>query len=179
MPDQEFSFGFSSSLFYLIALFPAAVGAGLIYGGTRMSPHIVFYGLGVIVLGLAVLLALNAYSTNHITLRVTGDAIEYNSLLRKRSFAKSELKLGDVQKISISQKPELEPVRRKNGSDFAGLKEGWWVLRNGEKALVVLTDPQNAVYIPTTKGYVLLVSPTDANGFVAALKALGGDRSAI
>ena len=47
---------------------------------------------------------------------------------------------------------------------------GWFRLKNGEKALVSLTDRHRAVYVPTSRGYALLVSPAEPDSFLAALR---------
>jgi hypothetical protein len=39
--------------------------------------------------------------------------------------------------------------------------------------LVYLTDGRRAVYIPTERGYSLLLSPTDPDAFLAELHQLG------
>ncbi len=49
-----------------------------------------------------------------------------------------------------------------------------WGLGNGEKALLYLTDRKRAVYIPTTAGYSLLLSPADPDGFLSRLRAVLG-----
>ena len=39
------------------------------------------------------------------------------------------------------------------------------------KGLLFLTDPSHAIYLPTTEGYSLLISPADPEAFLAAFKA--------
>jgi hypothetical protein len=56
------------------------------------------------------------------------------------------------------------------GSGLPGYAGGWFRLRNGERALVYLTDRRNAVIVPTDLGYTILVSPGDPSGFVEALR---------
>ena len=53
---------------------------------------------------------------------------------------------------------------------LSGLRYGWFKLQNGEKALLVLTNPKHAIYIPTTEGYSLLVSPERSDDFLQKLK---------
>jgi hypothetical protein len=55
------------------------------------------------------------------------------------------------------------------GTGLPGYRAGWFRLRNGEKALLYLTDANRAVYIPTTAGYGVLFSPVDPEAFLAAL----------
>ena len=56
------------------------------------------------------------------------------------------------------------------GTGLPGYKAGWFKLQNGEKALLSLTDTRRAVYVPTSRGFALLVSPAQPDSFVAALR---------
>ena len=58
------------------------------------------------------------------------------------------------------------------GTGLPGYQSGWFRLRNGERALVYLTDRRKAVYVPTALGYSLLLSPDDPGAFLSALEAV-------
>ena len=45
-------------------------------------------------------------------------------------------------------------------------------MHSGEKALVYMTDRTRAVYVPTTAGYSVLVSPADPEAFVSAVRGM-------
>jgi hypothetical protein len=62
------------------------------------------------------------------------------------------------------------------GTGLPGYRSGWFRLRNGEKALLYLTDTSRAVYVPTTAGYGVLLSPQNPDEFVAALRGIGKAR---
>lgn len=79
-------------------------------------------------------------------------------------------------RVSVSPGSELMPTRRTMGTGLPGYRSGWFRLRNGEKALVYLTDASRAVYVPTTAGYGVLLSPANPDEFVAALRGLGKAR---
>ena len=66
---------------------------------------------------------------------------------------------------------DLRPKWRTNGVGLPGYSIGWFRLRNREKALVFLTDRKHAIYIPTTEGYVVLISPQNPDAFVKALRS--------
>lgn len=168
--NQEFPLGFSSNMFYVLALFPAVVAVSLGYAGTRMSPPVLYFGLAALIGALAVLFAFLAYSTNHIELRVNDDALEIAIPMRGKTLPYAALKLDEARRVDLGAQQDLEPVRRTNGSDFGGLRHGWFVLRSGEKAYVILTNSQDAIYIPTREGYALLVSPPNSAAFLAKLK---------
>lgn len=166
MASHEFSIGFSSNTFYLFAIFPALAALALMYTGTRLSPSILYFALGGLSLGIALALAYNGRNLNHLKIEITDTQL----IIGKHKVALSEIKHDQVRAADLAVEPDLVPARRKNGTEISGLREGWWLLKNGERAYVALTREQNAVYVPTTVGYSFLVSPTERDAFVAALK---------
>jgi hypothetical protein len=52
-----------------------------------------------------------------------------------------------------------------------GYKAGWFRTAGGRKALVFLRDPHKVVIIPHREGYLLMLNPADAEGFLQALKS--------
>ena len=68
--------------------------------------------------------------------------------------------------------PGLKPSWRTMGTGLPGYQSGWFRLKDGDKALVYLTDHDKAVLIPTTLGFCVLVSPQDPDGLVRALQSL-------
>ena len=167
MANHEFSIGFSSNTFYLFAIFPALAALALMYTGTRLSPSILYFALGGLVLGISLALAYNGYNLNNLKIQITATDL----VVGKHRVAISEIKLDQVRAADLATEPDLAPARRKNGTEISGLREGWWVLKNGERAYVALTREQNGGYVPTSVGYSFLVSPTDRDGFLSALGA--------
>ena len=55
------------------------------------------------------------------------------------------------------------------GTSLPGYRAGWFRLRNGEKALLYVTDPAKAVYVPTQLDYSVIVTPQDPEGFLSAI----------
>ena len=77
-----------------------------------------------------------------------------------------------ARRVDLANTPDLLPGRRTMGTSFSGYQAGWFRLRNGESALLYLTDRTKAVYIPTTDGYAVLLSPSDPERFLSALNTL-------
>ena len=75
-------------------------------------------------------------------------------------------------RVDLQATPGLTPKRRTLGTGLPGYQAGWFDLQNGEKALLYLTDRTRAVYVPTTAGYGVLLSPADPDRFIAALQAV-------
>jgi hypothetical protein len=79
----------------------------------------------------------------------------------------------DARRVDFATEPGLAPKWRTMGTGLPGYQAGWFRLKNGEKALLYLTDRSRAVYVPTTAGYSLLLSPADPDRFLSAVRAIG------
>ena len=55
-----------------------------------------------------------------------------------------------------------------------GYRSGWFRLRDGEKALLYVTDPTRVVYVPTTEGYSVLLSVAEPDVFLSSLRRATG-----
>ena len=75
-------------------------------------------------------------------------------------------------RVDLATTPDLTPRRRTMGTGLPGYQAGWFRLRNGGRALLYLTDRSKAVYVPTTEGYTVLLSPSEPERFLAALNAI-------
>ncbi len=83
--------------------------------------------------------------------------------------------LADMQReravvINLEQLDEYRPVLRTNGVGLPGYRSGWFKLKNGEKALAFITSKKAVTYIPTNKGYCLLLSVSNPQEFIATLQ---------
>lgn len=77
-----------------------------------------------------------------------------------RALRRSSLRPDSALEVSLVDRRDLAPRWRTNGIGLPGFRAGWFRLRNSEKALVLLTDPFHTTYLPTSEGYVLLISTT-------------------
>jgi hypothetical protein len=122
------------------------------------------------VLGSAMLSARNAiFEVSPAGLRLRGDV--YGRLIPVE-----QLRGAAATRVDLKAMPELTPARRTFGTGLPGYRSGWFRLRNGEQALLYLTDEARAVYVPTTAGYSVLLSPRDPDQFVAALHSVSAQR---
>lgn len=107
----------------------------------------------------------STFDVSSAGLRLHGDL--YGRLIPAR-----QVRGGDARRVDFTTSPELQPRRRTMGTGMPGYQAGWFRLQNGEKALVYMTDRRRAVYVPTTDGYAVLVSPADPDGFLTAVSSL-------
>jgi len=102
-------------------------------------------------------------------------ALRDGKLVAKGGFYGREIPLPSVvvpeaRRLALG-KGEPKSLRwRTNGVGLPGLAAGWYKLRDGEKALVFVTDKSRAVYVPTRLGYAVIVSPGEPDGFLDALR---------
>ena len=121
----------------------------------------------LLVLGLLVASAMGARSA---TFEVSPDGLRLRGDLYGRFIPAAALLADHARRVDVAATPELAPQRRTMGTGLPGYRSGWFRLRNGERALLYLTDQSRAVYVPTTEGYSVLLSPQDPDAFLQALK---------
>lgn len=117
-------------------------------------------------LGAAVVGARSArFEVSPAGLRLRGD-------LYGRLIPVEQLRGASAARIDFAAVPELTPMRRTMGTGLPGYRSGWFRLRNGERALLYLTDMGRTVYVPTTEGYSILLSPAEPEQFLSALRGI-------
>jgi hypothetical protein len=128
--------------------------------------------LGILVpLAIAALLGYIAYSTRGVTFEVSDEGLRIRGDLFGRLIPRSSLRVVDAQVVDLKKEPSRRPFLRTFGVGLPGYCSGWFRLNDRGKGLLFLTNPSLAVYLPTTEGYTLLVSPADPEAFLAALAA--------
>jgi hypothetical protein len=129
-----------------------------------------FVVMCAILVGLTGLFGYLAWSTRHTTFEVSAEGLRLRGDLWGRTLPLAELELDRARRLDPATDSDLRPRRRTMGTSVPGYSGGWFRLQNGEKALVYLTDPSRAVHLPTRGGFCLVLSPSDPDGFLAALR---------
>ncbi len=117
---------------------------------------------------VAIGVVLSGLRTPRIAMTASGVTIENTWF--DRTVPLADIRRGEVQVVDPDRAPELAMKWRTFGFGLPGHQSGWYRLQNGETALVLLSGDRRAVYIPTSKGYSLLVSTDDPDSFAAALR---------
>jgi len=110
-----------------------------------------------------------AFASRRARFEVSPEGVRLKGDVYGQFIPASELRFDTARRVDFVATPALMPARRTGGTGLPGYQAGWFRLSNGEKALVYLTDHSRAVYVVTTAGYGLLLSPADPVGFLAAL----------
>jgi hypothetical protein len=127
---------------------------------------------GLIVAFVAGLLTMTVVSSRTARFEISQEGLRLRGDLYGRLIPADQLRGGAARRVDFTADPDLRPQRRTMGTGLPGYRAGWFRLRNGEKALLYLTDANRAVYIPTNAGYSVLISPVDPEAFLAALASV-------
>jgi hypothetical protein len=133
------------------------------------GPIWMLIGITVFFLALASLFAYIAYSSRNVRFEVSTDGLRIAGDMYGRTIPAGALDIARAQVLDLRHDRDHRPRWRTNGVGLPGYASGWFKLRNGEKSLVFLTDFSQAVYVPTTEGYSLLLSPEHPERFKDAL----------
>lgn len=131
-----------------------------------LIPVILVVAVVLLVLTLAIMGSRTSrFEVSDAGLRVRGD-------IYGRLIPREQLRIEAARRVDLDRTEDLRPRVRTWGTGLPGYQSGWFRLRNGERALVYLTDRRKAVYVPTALGYSLLISPDDPVAFLSALEAV-------
>ena len=125
--------------------------------------------IGVVLIGVLAALIATVRGSMASTFEVRDDGLALKGDFYGRFIPKAQLKLNQARRVDLSHDATLRPKWRWWGTGLPGYQAGWFKLNNGEKALLYLTDRSRAVYVPTTQGYSLLLSPLDPDSFLTSL----------
>jgi hypothetical protein len=129
-----------------------------------------FIPVAALLLGVLLLLGATWRGSRGARFEVSPAGLRLRGDVYGRLVPPAELRAAEARVVDLDAEPALAPRVRTMGTALPGYQSGWFRLRDGEKALLYLTDRRRAVYVPTTAGYALLLSPADPDGFVARLR---------
>ena len=133
----------------------------------------VFIAIILVILVLSgMLLIATARGSRVSRFELSDDGLRLRGDLYGRMIPADALRGGAARIVDLSNTPDLQPRWRTMGTALPGYRAGWFRLRNGEKALVYLTETSRAVYVPTRKGYSVLLSPQQPERFLERLRTV-------
>jgi hypothetical protein len=134
----------------------------------------VMAGASGLMLALVVLFLWIAFSSRTIQFEIRPEGLRLRGDLWGRLVPAGAMKLEQARRADLRAEKALQPKWRMAGSAVGNYRSGWFKLRGGGKGLLYLTDPANAVLIPTTENYVILLSVADPDRFLARLREVCG-----
>lgn len=123
----------------------------------------------ILLLGLNLLFGYLTYSVRHVEFKVTDQALEIRGDIYGKKLPKTDLKIDQALIINLDQNKPYQPKWRTNGVGLPGYLSGWFRLKNGEKALLFITKTNQVIYLPTTKGYAVMMSVKQPEELIQAL----------
>ncbi|MGB7212597.1 MAG: PH domain-containing protein [Gemmatimonadales bacterium] len=151
-------------------VFPMIPAAANSWAGWIFVPIVILAASTILLLGRTL------YGARHATFELSEQGLVFHGDIWGRRIALADLRGGAARIVDISQEPGLKPARRTMGTALPSYQSGWFRLADGEKALLYLTARDHALYIPTTKGYAVLLSPKDPAGMLAEIQRLAPGR---
>jgi hypothetical protein len=115
------------------------------------------------------------YSMKHCRFELNDKGLQVKGEIYARFIPYSSMKLNEIKNLdfTIDKDSPYRPVFRTNGAALPGYQSGWFRLSNKEKALLFVSDRTKVIYIPTTEGFSLLLTPDNPQDFVETLKTAG------
>ena len=166
----------SSLRFWTIVLgliLPAAIivaSFGFAFARTKPTGLLLLAPIvALIACGVATAWILRMYSRIAVTLE--GDRLIVESGIVTRHFPLSTLRAGGLRIVSLADHVELKPVIRTWGIGAPGLASGCFRLRNGAKALCILTGRERVAVLRADDGVWILLSLADTEALRRALGA--------
>jgi hypothetical protein len=135
----------------------------------------VFWLLVPVVLILAATfggLAFSLSGARNATFEVSPVGLRLRGDFYGRFIPAADLRLDSARAVDLRTEPTLAPRIRTVGTATRGYQAGWFRLRDGEKALLYITDPSRVAYVPTARGYAVLVSVADPEAFLTSLRKI-------
>ena len=130
--------------------------------------------LAAFALSVAIMLAvwfITARLLNRQAANLAGGVLEITGALHRRRIALAELDLARARVVDLAERSELRPRLKLFGMGLPGFRSGWFLLGNGRRGFVCMTSGARVLWIPTRKGYDLLLEMQQPQ---AALEQLRG-----
>ena len=105
-----------------------------------------------------------------VRFEVSPEGLHIRGELYGRRIPAGELMADQARPVDLRTDTARRLARRTNGVGLPGYRSGWFRLANGEKALVFVTDQSRVVYLPTRRGYAVLLSVERPEEFINRLR---------
>ena len=133
------------------------IGAYIYYKALPQTSKVV---IAAVLMPMLIAFSWMFYKVNDAKLIVTPNLVTVDVPFYRFSLPIEEIDLAGVRQLnwSAGADTEFKPDLRVNGVGMPGFQLGWFRLVGQTKAFVAVTDTDNVLVIPTTKGYPILLS---------------------
>lgn len=148
------------------ALHPKVKGKRWYAGITAVTVAVIFWGCHFV------------YSQEHASVHVThGQSLTVKAGLGSPAVDWDEIDHDGIRSVAWRDDRDIHPVKRNFGTGFPGFAAGWFTLRNGEKAFLIMVEsvPEGSdVLVPVHEkegdSYLIILSLQNAQGFLDYMK---------
>lgn len=159
-----------------ILWFAVPGGVGLLVGARHPRSGRRFRILSRLVAAYLAVLTYSLLSAHTARFEVSPAGLRLRGDFYGRLIPAEALRLDEARAVDLQTDPALAPRSRLVGMGTLapGYRAGWFRLLDGERALLYVTDPKRVLYLPTTSGYVVMMSVADPGALLASLKRAAG-----
>jgi hypothetical protein len=157
---------------YVCASIVAGAGAviGLAVGVLARQPEQAFW-IVIVVSALLVFAFFVLDRSKHVRFEIADHRLFVRGDIFCWRFPLSAMNLGPAVVLDLTQWPEFKPRRKIIGTNMPGYQSGEFLLRNGRRAIVFLSDLRRVLCILMDDGKFLLLSCADPEELLALLIA--------
>ena len=134
------------------------------------GPIIFIVALSLLLLAFIALFIFIRYSSRNARFEVSEEGLRIKGGLYDRFIPGETIGSQNIQILNLNTSTGYKLGRRSNGIGLPGYNEGWFKLKNKEKALLFVTDRSNVVYIPTSQNYSVIMSFSNTDEFQESTK---------
>ena len=135
-----------------------------------MKPFYLLLPIFVLLLGVLCLLGMTGYGSQRERFVLSDAGLDFRGDIWGRRLPWEALHLAQARVVDLKGQPNFRPRSRRAGTALPGYQSGWFRLVNGQRALVYITSWHRVLYVPTSAGYALLLSPQDPDGMLRELQ---------
>lgn len=126
--------------------------------------------IAALLLGLLLLFGYLAAASRFTRYEISPHGIAIRGTPYGRELPWSSVVVDQARAVDLAAAPELRPTMRTNGVGLPGYQAGWFGLRGAGRGLLFLTDRSRVVVLPTRLGYTLLLSASEPQRLVDAIR---------
>lgn len=150
-----------------IGLPSALIGASIALQRAQSPAGLAYAAAAMVLLFLIIDRAMHRHR-----IAVDGGMLEVATTFYRRKLALSELRLDQARVVDLAERTEFKPALRSNGTSLPGFHSGWFRLRNRSRAFVAIAGGPRVLWLPTTRGYGLLLQPRQPQALLRHLREL-------
>jgi hypothetical protein len=146
-------------------------------GNVFAFPIIMIIFVFITMLVITWLMVGTIFTTKNTSISIKDGEVVINSFLYGRKIPIENILINEIKTINLKQDEEYGISVRTNGISLPSYKSGWMRLKNGERALVYLTNEEKVLLMPT-KDFVILFSMEKMEEFINKINEIHEERLA-